>query len=120
MSGGEKRNHLVDVMHKRSSNSFSFINNMDNNTLVGFAYISFLLESKGIFTQNQLVSRKHGKQRTKLIDEISKNMFCFDIYEKTKLETNSDIDLYNKGIRLRGKMFFWKHQLILISYVLTM
>ena len=108
LDGEERRTRLIAEMANMSSYSIAdleenFPSFGTTKSLTGFAHISVLLKTKGIRKQNQLALMDYDNQRNTLIDEISKNMFCFDIYKPDKLKPLSDVSLYDKGIRLRGK-----------------
>ena len=106
LSGEESRSRLIVEMEKMSFHSITDLEKFptlsDTKSLVGFAYISVLLRSKGILTQNQLEFMNFDTQRNVLIEELNKNMFCFDIYSIRSLQNLDDISLYNKGVRLKG------------------
>ena len=108
LNGEERRTRLIEEMANMSSYSIAeleenFPSFGTTKSLTGFAHISVLLKTKGIRKQNQLTLMDYDGQRNTLIDELSKNMFCFDIYKPDKLQPLSDMSLYDKGIRLRGK-----------------
>ena len=117
MNGEEKRTRLIAEMANMSSYSIAELEenfpNYGPKSLVGFAYTSVLLKNKGIRKQNQLALMDYDDQRNTLIVELNKNMFCFDIYKITKLQALSEIGLYDKGMRLRGKECFEKQQTFL-------
>ena len=58
---------------------------------------------------------KYDGQRNVLIEELNKNMFCFDIYSIPSLQALDDISLYNKGVRLKGREYFKKQQTLICS-----
>ena len=107
MDGEERRTRLIAEMVNMSSYSIAELEencpSYGPKSLIGFAHISVLLKTKGIRKQNQLALMDYDGQRNTLIDELSKNMFCFDIYKPDKLKPLGDMSLYDKGIRLRGK-----------------
>ena len=108
LDGEERRTRLIAEMANMSSYSIAeleenFPSFGTTKSLTGFALISVLLKTKGIRKQNQLALMDYDGQRNTLIDELSKNMFCFDIYKPDKLKPLGDVSLYDKGIRLRGK-----------------
>ena len=107
LDGEERRTRLIAEMANMSSYSIAELEenfpSYGPKSLIGFAHISVLLKTKGIRKQNQLALMDYDNQRNTLIDEISKNMFCFDIYKPDKLKPLGDVSLYDKGIRLRGK-----------------
>ena len=115
LSGEESRSRLIVEMEKMSFYSVTDLEKFptlsDTKSLVGFAYISVLLRSKGILTQNQLEFMEYEAQRNTLIEELNKNMFCFDIYSIRSLQDLDDISLYNKGVRLKGILYIKKQQM---------
>ena len=118
LKSDERRTLLIAEMENMSSYSVLELENFPNygtKSLIGLAHISVLLKTKGIRMQNQLTLMDYDGLRNTLIVELSKNMFCFDIYKTTKLKTLGDISLYNKAIRLRGKAYFKKQQAFISS-----
>ena len=118
LNGDERRTRLIGEMENMSSYSVLELENFPNygtKSLIGLAHISVLLKTKGIRKQNQLTLMDYDGQRNTLIVELSKNMFCFDIYKTVKLQALGDISLYDTGMRLRGEAYFKKQKTFISS-----